>query len=100
MTEPVKKAFWIAHVRVDDAETYKKYVEGARESFVKYGAKFIARGGKAVEIEGAMGRDRHVLIEFPSYQAAVDCWNCAEYQAARAHRLAVSQGSVTIVEAV
>ncbi len=98
MTETGKKAYWVAHVRVDDFETYKKYVEGARESFEKYGAKFIARGGKSQEMEGALGRDRHVIIEFPSYQAAVDCWNCEGYQAARAHRLPVSQGSVTIVE--
>ena len=100
MTETVKKAYWIAHVRVDDPETYKKYVEGARESFEKYGAKFIVRGGKAEEIEGAIGRDRHVVIEFPSYQAAVDCWSCEGYQAARAHRLAVSEGTVTIVEGI
>mgnify|MGYP003656425613 CR=1 FL=1 len=100
MTESIKKGYWIAHVRVDDPETYKNYVEGAREAFAEYGAKFIARGGKAQEIEGGIGRDRHVIIEFPSYQAAVDCWNCDGYQAARAHRLAVSEGSVTIVEGV
>jgi uncharacterized protein (DUF1330 family) len=100
MTETVKKGYWIAHVRVDNLETYKNYVAGARESFEKYGAKFIVRGGMAVEIEGGIGRDRHVVIEFPSYQAAVDCWNCDGYQAARAHRLPVSEGSVTIVEAV
>ena len=44
MTESAKKGYWIAHVRVDDPENYKKYVEGARASFEKYGAKFIARG--------------------------------------------------------
>ncbi|MFT4792228.1 MAG: hypothetical protein ACJAVR_000499 [Paracoccaceae bacterium] len=98
MTETVNKGYWIAHVRVDDFETYKNYVEGARDSFVKYGAKFIVRGGKAQEIEGAIGRDRHVVIEFPSYQAAVDCWNSEGYQAARAHRLPVSEGTITIVE--
>lgn len=100
MTETTKKGYWIAHVRVDDAELYKNYVTGARDSFETYGARFIARGGEAQEIEGAIGRDRHVIIEFPSYSAAVECWKSAGYQAARAHRLPVSEGSITIVEGV
>jgi uncharacterized protein (DUF1330 family) len=98
MTEDTKKGYWIAHVRVDDAETYKNYVEGARDSFIEYGAKFIVRGGQAEEMEGALGRDRNVIIEFPSYADALACWRSAGYQAARAHRLPVSQGSITIVE--
>ena len=100
MPETTPKGYWIAHVRVDDPEIYKNYVEGARESFVQFGATFLARGGESREMEGASGRTRHVVIEFPSYQAALDCWNSEGYQAARAHRLPVSDGSVTIVEGV
>lgn len=98
MTETAKKGYWIAHVRVEDAERYQDYVEGARDAFIEYGARFLARGGDAEEMEGGHGRTRHVVIEFPSYAAAKACWNSATYQAARAHRLPVSEGTVVVVE--
>lgn len=98
MSDSQKKGYWIAHVRVEDPEAYQAYVEGARAAFVDAGATFLARGGAAEEMEGGAGRTRHVVIEFPSYQAALDCWRSDTYQAARAFRLPVSDGSVTIVE--
>ena len=45
-------------------------------------------------------RSRNVVIEFPSYQAALDCYNSKEYQAARAHRLPAATGEIVIVEGV
>ncbi|GMG82891.1 DUF1330 domain-containing protein [Paralimibaculum aggregatum] len=92
------KGYWIAHVEVDDPAPYPLYVEGAKAAFERHGARFLARGGAHTEIEGPMGRSRHVVIEFPSYQAAVDCWNSPEYQAARAHRLPVSTATIVLVE--
>ena len=38
------------------------------------------------------------MIEFPSYQAALDCWNSPAYQAALRIRQPVSTGDVVIVE--
>ncbi|MBY8974868.1 DUF1330 domain-containing protein [Rhodobacteraceae bacterium NNCM2] len=92
------KGYWIAHVTVTDAEKYPDYVTGARTAFEKYGATFLARGGKWTDCEGGMGRERHVLIEFPTYQAALDCYNSAEYQAAREHRLGAGEATVIVTE--
>lgn len=92
------KGYWIAHVEVTDPDQYVHYVEGAKAAFEKYGARFLARGGKNSEVEGALGRSRHVVIEFPSYQAAQDCYRSAEYQAARAHRLDAGIATVILVE--
>lgn len=92
------KAYWIAHVDVKDPERYKDYIATAKPAFEKYGARFIARGGAYVAKEGA-GRSRNVIIEFPSLQAAVECYETPEYQAAKAIRVAVSEGEIVIVEA-
>ena len=92
------KGYWIAHVHVTDPEEYKKYVEGARSAFEAHGARFLARGGQNSELEGAMGRERHVLIEFPSYQAALDCYNSDIYQAARDFRTEAGVATVIVVE--
>ena len=92
------KGYWIAHVHVTDAEEYKKYVAGAREAFLAHDAKFLARGGQYSELEGAQGRERHVVIEFPSYQAALDCYNSDAYQSARGYRAEAGVATLMIIE--
>ncbi|MEX0405625.1 DUF1330 domain-containing protein [Aquibium sp. LZ166] len=91
------KAYWIAHVDVRDPERYKDYVTTAKPAFEKYGAKFLARGGTYEAMEGR-GRGRNVVIEFPSLQAARDCYNSADYQAAKAIRQTVADAEMVIVE--
>ncbi|MCP5412422.1 MAG: DUF1330 domain-containing protein [Alphaproteobacteria bacterium] len=93
------KAYWIARVDVSDPETYKKYVETGKPAFERYGAKFLARGGKTESLEGAP-RARNVLIEFASLQDAHDCYHSPEYTAARAIRQPVSEGEWILVEGV
>ncbi len=92
------KGYWIAHVEVTDPDQYVHYVNGAQAAFEKYGATFLARGGTNEEVEGPLGRSRHVVIEFPSYQAAHDCFHSAEYQSAREHRLPAGTASITLIE--
>jgi uncharacterized protein (DUF1330 family) len=91
------KAYWIAHVDVRDPERYKDYVSGAGPAFERYGANFLARGGAYEAMEGK-GRGRNVVIEFPSMQAALDCYNSPEYQAAKAIRQTVAEAEMIIVE--
>ena len=38
-------ALWIAHVSVNDAESYAKYAELAGPAIAKHGGHFIARAG-------------------------------------------------------
>ncbi|WP_187969366.1 DUF1330 domain-containing protein [Aquibium microcysteis] len=91
------KAYWIAHVDVRDPERYKDYVATAKPAFERFGARFLARGGAYNAMEGT-ARGRNVVIEFPSMQAATDCYNSAEYQAAKAIRQTVADAEMVIVE--
>ncbi|YBV95863.1 DUF1330 domain-containing protein [Phyllobacteriaceae bacterium JZ32] len=91
------KGYWIARVDVRDAERYKDYVSTAKPAFERYGARFLARGGTAHAVEGP-GRARNVIIEFPSIQHALDCYNSPEYQAAKAIRQTVADGEIVIME--
>lgn len=93
------KAYWIAHVTVTDPDQYKHYAGDAPVAFKKYGAVFLARGGAFEQMEGK-GRARNVVVEFPSLQAARDCYNSAEYQAARAKRIGAGEADIVIVEGV
>ena len=92
------KAYWIARVDVRDPKNYKSYVETARPAFVRHQAKFLARGGRTEVLEGK-ARARNVIIEFPSMEEALACYNSPEYTAARAIRQTVSDGEFVLVEA-
>jgi uncharacterized protein (DUF1330 family) len=93
------KAYWIAHVTVTDPEQYKLYAAATAEPYKKYGAKILARGGTCHQMEGE-GRARNVVTEFPSLQAALDCYNSPEYQAAKTLRANAGVASITLVEGV
>ncbi|GAA0784675.1 DUF1330 domain-containing protein [Roseibium denhamense] len=93
------KGYWVARVDVRDADGYPAYVETAKPAFERFGAKFLARGGKTDAIEGP-GRARNVIIEFPTFQHAVDCYNSPEYQEAAAIRQKVADGEIVIVEGI
>ena len=93
----MQKGYWIARVDVRDAERYKDYVTLARPAFERFGAKFLARGGAFHKLEGQV-RGRNVVIEFPSFQAAVDCYDSSDYQAAAAVRHECADAEMVVVE--
>lgn len=91
------KGYWIARVDVHDAERYKAYIEANAGPFKAFGARFLVRAGRYEAVEGS-SRPRNIVLEFPSYQAALDCWNSADYRAAVALRTPVSEADIVIVE--
>jgi uncharacterized protein (DUF1330 family) len=91
------KGYWIARVDVIDPEKYKAYVAANAEPFKKFGAHFLVRAGRFENPEGA-SHTRNIVIEFPSYQAAVDCWKSPEYQEAAKLRLPASTVDLVIIE--
>ena len=91
------KGYWIGRIDVDDLEEYKKYIATNAEAFAIYGANFLIRGGQFESVEGT-SRSRNVVIEFPSYQNAKDCYNSDIYQKAKAFRDPVSRCDLIIIE--
>ncbi len=91
------KGYWIVRMDVHDPEHYKKYVAANAKPLAAYGAKFLVRGGLYQNPEGT-SRQRSVVVEFPSYQAAVDCYHSAAYQATIDIRRPVSEGDFVLVE--
>ncbi|MFV0300096.1 MAG: DUF1330 domain-containing protein [Paracoccus sp. (in: a-proteobacteria)] len=90
------RGYWIAHVTVDDPAAYEAYRAANATAFAKYGGRFLVRGGPQTVVEGE-ARPRSVIVEFPSIEAATDCYHSPEYQAALAIRKPCSTGDVVIV---
>lgn len=91
------KGYWIARVDVTDGTIYEDYVAANAEPIRAHGGRFMVRGGRFENVEGG-SRQRNVVIEFPSYQAALDCWNSPGYQAAIALRAPVATADLIVVE--
>lgn len=97
MTDTPAKAYWIAHVSVDDPDAYESYRTANAAAFRKYGARFLVRGAPLEVVEGKM-RPRTVIIEFADLATARACYHSAEYQAALRLRQPCSQADLAIVE--
>ncbi len=91
------KGYWIGRIDVSDEERYQDYIKTASPAYQRFGAKFPVRGGKIAFVEGT-SRARNVVIEFPSLQAALDCYNSPEYVEARAIRQSISDSELIIIE--
>ncbi|HEX6956573.1 MAG TPA: DUF1330 domain-containing protein [Ferrovibrio sp.] len=91
------KGYWIARISIREPERYADYIKAARPAFEKYGARFIVRGGPYDAVEGT-ARERNVVIEFADLATARACYDSPEYQAAKAIRLAGTEGEIIIIE--
>ena len=79
-------AYWVARARIDDPVAYKKYTDRVPAILAQYGGKVLARGGRYQINEGPHDFHRFVVIEFPTLEQGVKCFESPEYQEAAAFR--------------
>ena len=91
------KGYIVAHITVKDPEAYKEYVEKDTPILQGLGGSFVVRGGQSRVMEGET-LDRHVVIEFPSYQAALDAYNDPDYQEVAKIRQQTVDSVIHVVE--
>lgn len=91
------KGYWIVRADVTDPEQYQQYVRANAAAFEKYQARFLVRGGQFENPEGT-AKSRNVVIEFPTYQMAIDCWHSSEYQTALKLRRPAADLDMVIIE--
>ena len=92
--------YCIGHVTVDDAEAYKEYAAKVPATIAAYSGEYLVRGGESEVLEGMFPGNRTVVIRFPSFTAAKDWYNGAEYSEVRPLREAVVSGALMLVEGV
>jgi uncharacterized protein (DUF1330 family) len=89
--------YWIARVTVTDPDIFKNYVEISTGVVSSYGGKYLTRGGKYKQMEGKE-YERNVIVEFPSFEAAEDCYNSKEYSVALDHARKSCDWELVVVE--
>jgi len=89
-------AYWVARSKINDPVEYKKYTDPLPAILARHGGKVLARGGKYRIMEGPETFHRFVVIEFPTFEQAVACFESKEYQEAASFR----RGGAGVVENV
>ncbi|MCT4607719.1 MAG: DUF1330 domain-containing protein [Pelagimonas sp.] len=91
------KGYIIGHITVTDPEAYKEYIERDTPILHALGGRFVVRGGQSTVMEGEV-HQRHVVIEFPSYEAALAAYNDPDYQEVAKIRHATAESTILVVE--
>jgi uncharacterized protein (DUF1330 family) len=93
-------AYIIADVQIHDPKGYEEYRKLVGPALQKYGAKFVARGGKVDVLEGKWNPSRLVILEFDSAEKARQFYHSDEYRPAKAVRQKTSTANFIVVEGV
>lgn len=93
------KGYVIAHATVTDAVKWGEYVAKSKIALDKFGGVPIVRGGRHEIMEGN-GVARNVVLEFPSYDAALGYAKSPEYAEAKKARQGAGSIDIVIVEGV
>lgn len=91
------KGYIVAHITVTDPDAYKEYVIKDTPILEGLGGRFIIRGGQSKVVEGE-SFERHVVIEFPSYEAAQAAYNDPVYQEVAEIRRRTAKSTIIVVE--
>jgi uncharacterized protein (DUF1330 family) len=92
-----KKGYWIGQIDVPDAQAYKPYLTANQAPFAQFGVRYLVRGGRQEVTEGK-ARSRIVVLEFPSFEAALACYRSPEYAAAKKLREGLAEADIIVVE--
>ncbi len=91
------KGYVVVRAEVTDPAKWAEYVAKSKIALEKFGGTPIVRGGKSEVMEGT-GRPRNVVLEFPSYEAALGYATSPEYAEAKKARQGAGTMDMTIVE--
>jgi uncharacterized protein (DUF1330 family) len=91
------KGYWVVRVDVSDTAAWDRYRQANAEPFARFGGRFLVRGGQFTNPEGE-ARARNIVLEFPSYEQALACYESPEYERAMAIREGAGIVDLVIIE--
>lgn len=91
-------AYLVSLIRITDPERYQDYVPISTSAVAKYGGRFVVRGGAPDTMEGSLGPNRVVVIEFESREEAKRFYNSPEYRVAREVRVGAADFNTSIAD--
>lgn len=93
------KGYIIGHITVNDPDAYQEYIVRDTPLIEAAGGKPLVRGGAADNAEGP-DFARHVVFEFPDYEAAKALYYSEDYQEVARIRRENATSMIVLVEGV
>ena len=91
-------AYLFVNIEVTDPEQYKEYIAKVPATIAAFGGRYLARGGRAETLEGDMTAKRVALVEFPTYERAIEWLNSPMYAPVLAIRQRSAKAEIILVE--
>ena len=91
------KGYIIANVRVTDPTRYEEYRRQVPAIIELFGGRYLVRGGEVTLLEGDLGLERVVVLEFPSVETARRFHDSDAYAPLKALRQATSESSLVLL---
>jgi uncharacterized protein (DUF1330 family) len=90
--------YFLAQIKVNDPDTYQKYINGAGEVFSRYNGQYLAVDEKPQILEGSWNYTKSVIIRFPSEEDFKMWYTSSEYQELLRFRLSAAQCDTILVK--
>ena len=92
------KAYFIGQFEIHDPAGYDVYRSQTAATIAPHGGRFIVRGGRVHNFEGAPPLPRVVVIEFPSFDQAKAWYDSEAYRKLIPIRQKAAKGRSFLVE--
>jgi uncharacterized protein (DUF1330 family) len=90
--------YFVAQIRINDPEEYKKYLEKFDDIFSLFKGEYLAIDEHPTLLEGDWNYTKSVLIKFNDKQDFEDWYYSDEYQKILQHRLKASKSDSILIE--
>jgi uncharacterized protein (DUF1330 family) len=94
------KCYLFANVVVTDRVRFAEYLEKVPAIIAQYGGRYIVRGGAVLPLEGDLGIERIVVLEFSSREAACRFYDSDEYAPLLKLRMETTRSQVAFIDAL
>ena len=92
------KGYLVANAIITDPERYVDYQKKVPELVAQYGGKYLVRAGAMYPMEGDLGIERMVIVEFESIDAARRFYESVEYAPLLKLRKETTRSQLAFVE--
>lgn len=90
--------FFVAQIKINDFDEYKKYVDNSGDVFKKYKGEYLAVDNNPAILEGNWEYSRAVIIKFENSDDFYEWYNSPEYQEILKHRLVAADCDTILVK--
>jgi uncharacterized protein (DUF1330 family) len=90
--------YLVANITITDPVAFERYRVAVAPMIAAFGGRYLVRGGKMEVMEGDVGAERLVVVEFPSIEAARAFYTSPDYAPLIALRSAATQSNLVLVE--